>query len=82
MRSECNRDAMIFIQLPCLIPSDKIVWRKILALFIGCFGCFIYFFVQVYAHYIEQVEDNRFIEWDVATITAADYTVEFDIDPE
>ena len=28
------------------------------------------------------MEENNYIEWDVLTITASDYTVEFEIDPE
>jgi len=40
---------------------------------------FIYFFVTLTIQYIDQVERNRFIEWDFNTITASDYTVEFKI---
>ena len=28
------------------------------------------------------MEENNYVAWDVATITAADYSVEFEIDPE
>jgi hypothetical protein len=54
----------------------------VIGLFIGCLGVFIYLFVQVYSQWIKSVESNNYIDWDVATITAADYTVEFEIDPD
>jgi hypothetical protein len=38
---------------------------------------FIYLFVLIYIDYIKAVENNRFLDFDVQTITAADYTVEF-----
>ena len=56
--------------------------RKIFGLFIGCLGVFIYLFVQVFIEYVKSVEENNYVAWDVATITAADYSVEFEIDPE
>ena len=56
--------------------------RKAVGLAIGCFGVFVYLFVQVFIEYIKSVEDNNYIEWDVQTITAADYTVEFEITKE
>ena len=65
-----------------MIPADQIGNRKMLGLAIGCSGVFIYLFVQVYAEYIKSIEVNNYVEWDVATITAADYTVEFEIEPE
>lgn len=45
-------------------------------------GVFIYLFVQVYTQWIKSVEENNYVGWDVATITAADYTFEFEIDPD
>jgi len=33
----------------------------------------------VYVDYIRSVQANNYIEWDVKTITAGDYSVEFDI---
>lgn len=53
-----------------------------IGLFIGCLGVFIYLFVHIWIEYVKNVEENNYIEWDVQTITAADYTVEFEIDPE
>ena len=49
---------------------------------IACGGVFIYLFVFVSVEYIRAVQDNRFIEWDVKTVSAADYTNEFGISEE
>ena len=37
---------------------------------------------MVYIDYIKSVEVNHYIEFDVKTITAGDYSIEFDILPE
>lgn len=37
--------------------------------------------MQIWVEYIRKIEENNYIEWDVQTITAADYTVEFTIIP-
>lgn len=49
---------------------------------VGCIGVFIYLFTIVYYDYIKTVQMNKYVEWDVKTITAGDYTVEFDISKE
>jgi len=46
---------------------------------LACMTVFVYFFSILAIQYMEQVQRNRFIEWDFNTITAADYTVEFKI---
>lgn len=65
-----------------MVPASQQTSRKLIGLFAGCLGVFIYLFVQVYTQWIKSVEANNYIDWDVATITAADYTVEFEINPE
>lgn len=45
-------------------------------------GVFIYFFVIVYIDFIRAKELNQFVDFDVKTISAGDYSVEFDIDPK
>lgn len=45
---------------------------------IACVGVFIFCFSVIYFDYIHAVEKNNFIDFDVQTITAGDYTVEFD----
>ena len=42
-------------------------------------GVFIYFFVIVYIDFIRAKERNQFVDFDVKTISAGDYAVEFDI---
>ena len=49
---------------------------------VGCIGVFVYLFVVIYMDYIKQIQKNKFVDFDVKTITAGDYTVEFDLDKE
>ena len=77
----CNEEAYLFVQAPCLVPRGQQTQRKLIGLFVSCLGVFIYLFVQIWVEYVRKIEDNNYIEWDVQTITAADYTVEFTIDP-
>lgn len=65
--------------MPCLVPSDKMCQRKLIGLGIACFGVFIYLFVFISIEYVKAVQANEFIEWDVKTVSAADYTCEFGI---
>lgn len=46
---------------------------------VGCVGVFIYLFVLVYIDYIKTIQKTKYVDWDVKTITAGDYTIEFDI---
>mgnify|MGYP000011720241 CR=1 FL=1 len=48
---------------------------------VGCIAVFIYLFVIVYVDYIKSIQTTKYVDWDVKTITAGDYTVEFDISP-
>jgi hypothetical protein len=48
----------------------------------GCIAVFIYLFTLVYFDYVKCKESNKYVDWDVKTITAGDYTIEFDLDPE
>lgn len=38
-------------------------------------------FMFNYVNYIKKLQENDYIEWDVKTITASDYTIEFDLHP-
>jgi hypothetical protein len=57
----------------------NMVKRRIYGLMIGSLGVFVYLFALIYIDYIKQVQKNKAIDFDVKTITAGDYTVEFDI---
>ena len=45
-------------------------------------GVFIALFNVIFIDYLRNVFKNQFIEWDVKTITAGDYSVEVNIDRE
>jgi hypothetical protein len=53
--------------------------RQIEGLIIGCLGVFMALFFVVYIDYVKQMMKSNYIEHDVKTITAGDYSVEFDI---
>jgi len=68
------------VQVGCTFTAPQLVSRKIEGLWIGCIGVVgIALFLTVYTSYIEQIALNNFVEWDVRTLTAADYTVEFNM---
>lgn len=50
-----------------------------MGLFIGCLAVFVYLFTLNFFDYVRCVQENMFVDWDVKTITAGDYTVSFDI---
>ena len=60
--------------MPCLIPQEKIMGRQIFGLFCGCLAAFIYLFSILFFDYVLSVQKNLYIEWDVKTITAGDYS--------
>ena len=80
--TQCGQDAHLFVQIPCINNASEIRWRNTIGLMIACLGVFIYLFAFLYIEYMRQVQENKFIDWDVSTITAADYTVEFEISHE
>jgi hypothetical protein len=53
--------------------------RQVEGLYIGCMGVFIALFFVVFVDYISSVFKNSFVEWDVKTVTAGDYSCELDI---
>lgn len=65
-----------------MIDSSEQATRQVQGLFIGCLFISIGLFVLVYLDYMRQIAKNNFVEWDVKTITAGDYTIEFDIEKE
>lgn len=75
----CGDNSMFFLQVPCLIDSSLKDARYLRGLIVGSLGVFIYLFTIIYIDYIKSVQTNKYIEWDVKTITAGDYTVEFDL---
>jgi hypothetical protein len=83
MKEECqNQLSQIFVQVGCTLASEGVADRQIQGLALGCAAVFIALFVLNFVDYIKQVQINEYVEWDVKTITAADYTIEFDIKPD
>ena len=70
------------MQSPCLIPKEYSNGRFIFGLYCGSVAVFVYLFTMLYIDYINCVQVNNYIDWDVKTITAGDYSVEFDLLPE
>lgn len=70
------------MQSPCLIPKKYSNGRFIFGLYCGSVAVFVYLFTMLYIDYINCVQVNNYIDWDVKTITAGDYSVEFDLLPE
>ena len=82
IRKACDGESYLFVQAPCVVPNDQFVMRKVLGLTVACCGVMIYLFVHISVEYIKSVQGNMFVDWDVKTISAADYTIEFRIHPE
>lgn len=66
----------------CVLPQEEIVERQEQGLLIACLAVFIALFIINYFDYMGKMQEFSYVEWDVKTITAGDYTVEFDISPE
>ena len=77
----CTDEAYFFIQYVCMMPEGEYDRRQRVGLFLSCMCIFIYFFNQIYFDYIDAFQKNKYIDYDFKTITAGDYTVEFDITP-
>jgi hypothetical protein len=69
----------VFVQIPCVMTYEVMNTRQVQGLFIGSMGVFIALFFVVFIDYLRSTFKNTFIEWDVKTITAGDYSVEMDI---
>jgi hypothetical protein len=54
----------------------------VIGLYIVCTAVFVYLFTLVYFDYIKTKEKSSYVDFDVKTITAGDYTIEFDLDPD
>lgn len=81
-QAQCGDEAFVYVQAPCLIEASDAGERRLFGLLIGCIAVFIYLFTVVYYDYIKSVQMNTYVDWDVKTITAGDYTIEFDLDVE
>jgi hypothetical protein len=50
---QCGRGAFFYVQVPCTIPQDQAVDRKLFGLLTGCITILIYLFVVVYFDYLK-----------------------------
>lgn len=75
----CNEESYLYMQMPCLVPQRKVTHRRIIGLFISCLTVFMFLFISLTLEYLRRVQANKFVDWDIKTVTAADYTVEFAI---
>lgn len=65
-----------------MIPPDQVTYRKILGLVVSCTGVVLYLFAYITIEYTKSIQKNMFVDWDVKTVSAADYTVEFRVTPD
>jgi hypothetical protein len=72
----------MFLQMACIIPADEMATRKIIGLIASCLAISIGLFCVIYFDYVKQIAANDYIEHDVKTVTAGDYSVEFKIDAD
>jgi hypothetical protein len=64
------------------LPPEQVRIRKEQGLIIACTAVFIALFVINYVDYIKSLQEYKYIEYDIDTITAGDYTIEFEIEPD
>ena len=77
---ECfGKSSVLFVQIACTLTHEQIHERKLQGLIIASLTISIALYISVFTDYIRQVAKNNFVEWDVKTVTAGDYTIEFDI---
>lgn len=62
------------------MPKNLSGRRELVGLTIGSITVFFYFFAISFIDYIKSFEKLKYVDYDVKTVTAGDYTVEFDID--
>lgn len=62
-----------------MYPKSQQITREVYGLITACLGVLIYCFTIVYFDYIRAIEKNKYVDFDVETITAGDYTIEFDL---
>jgi hypothetical protein len=72
------KKSMIFVQYACELNGGQ-ARRQVEGLFVACVTVLVYFFSVVYFDYVKTVEETNFVDFDVKTITAGDYTMEFDL---
>jgi hypothetical protein len=68
--------------MPCLFPPHEFTPRLVSGLVISCVTVFLYLLTLIWIDYLKAYQANNCIDWDVKTVTAGDYTVEFVIEKD
>lgn len=69
----------MFIQAACVIDEDEVKARQFQGFYIAGIVLIAGIYMVVYFNYAHLVAKNDYVEWDLKTVTAGDFTVEFDI---
>jgi hypothetical protein len=78
----CNEQmTQMFVQVACVIPPEDLFTRETKGLALACLSVFVSLFVINYLDYVKKLQENNYIEWDIKTVTAGDYSIEFDLKP-
>jgi hypothetical protein len=73
---------MFYFQAPCVVPHELYTPRLMAGLAFSCLAVFIYFISTIYFDYSKCIQNTSYLRYDVETITAGDYTVQFGISSE
>lgn len=71
--------SMLFVQIGCDYTIEDLQERRVKALYIGCSTIVCALFLIVYTDYLDKMFKNWRTLYDVETVSAADYTVDFKI---
>ena len=71
--------SLLFVQVGCMLPNSTLVSQKKFGLLMGCTGVFIALFVVNFIDYMDEDLENGLLKWDLSTLTADDYTIQFKI---
>jgi hypothetical protein len=75
-------DSIIFVQYSCIQDTKDLVLKRQEALEITCIGIFMCMIFLIGIYWLKENSKLTNIEWDVATVTAGDFAVEYHITPE
>lgn len=79
LEANCYKNSYFYFSAPCFVPKEHIGKRLIGGLILACMGTFVFLYINLYVDYVKNMQENLFIDYDVRTITASDYSVEFKI---
>lgn len=74
-----HEDSLIFVQVGCMVPNETLASKRKHALCLCCVAVFIALFAINFIDFVKKKEENSYVEWDIKSITAGDYTIEFDL---